>query len=374
MDPTRLLPLLRLLLVPGMGSAAAARLLRRHGDDPARVLAARRESLACIPGVGPALADAVAAAAPPREEAAREAARARDLGIDLVGPGDAGYPGPLLQSYDPPPVLYARGRWLPGDVLAAAVVGARRATPYGVVQAGRFARGIAAAGVTVVSGLARGVDTAAHEGALSVGGGRTVAVLGSGFSRPYPAENVPLLEAVAARGVVFSEFPLDAPPLPHHFPRRNRVLAALALGTVVVEAGERSGALITAWLALECGREVMAVPGRVDSEASRGCHRLLREGAALVETPADVLAALGLPATPAAVPPAPTRPGGGPEGGGGEEDAVRVLTALRRGEVLDADGLTRATGLPAAAVRAALVDLEIEGRVRAFPGGRYALA
>ncbi len=364
MDSSRLRALLRVLLAPGMHSAAAARLLRAFGDDPDSVLAAPRGAAAFVAGVGPALAAALEQASAAPAEADREAARARDLGIDLAGPGDPGYPANLLFTFDPPPLLWVRGEVRPGDRVAASVVGSRKASPYGAVQAGRFARGLAEAGVTVVSGLARGVDTAAHRGALEAAGGRTLAVLGSGHARPYPSENVRLLEEIAARGAVLSEFPLDAPPLPHHFPLRNRVIAALGLATVVVEAGEKSGSLITADLAAECGRTVLAVPGRVDSPGSRGVHALLRNGACLAEGPEDVLEEIGVPVPgPAAA--ADSLPG----------PARAVLDALgKAGDPLDADDLAAATGLPAGGVRAALVDLELDGAVRVFPGGRYAKA
>ncbi len=378
MDEARLRPLLRLLLAPGMHSAAAARLLARFGDDPERVLAAEAGDLARVDGVGPALAAAVAHAAATTDEADREAARCRDLGLSLLGPGDEGYPLPLLHTYDPPPLLYVRGEWREEDAVAVSVVGARRASPYGVVQAGRFAKGLAGLGVTVASGMARGVDTAAHRGALEAGGGRTVAVLGSGHARPYPAENRGLMEQAAARGAVLSEFPLDAPPLPHHFPMRNRVIAALGLGTIVVEASEKSGSLITARLAADAGRQVMAVPGRVDWPLCRGTHRLLKEGAALVEGPEDVLEALGIeipgPTDPSAGA-ASFRVGGDSPGAPPPEGvAARILAALRGGDPLDADALAAAAGVPAGEARAALVDLELEGRVRVFPGGRYARA
>jgi DNA processing protein len=368
-DPDRLRPLLRLLLAPGMHSAAAARLLRAFGGDAERVLAAPREGLARVPGVGPALAAAVAEAAATPAEADREAARAAGMGVALLGPGDPAYPLPLIHTFDPPPVLYVRGAWLPGDVVAVAVVGSRRASAYGTLQAGRLARGLAAAGVTVVSGLARGVDTAAHRGALAAPGGRTVAVLGSGLARPYPAENLPLLEEAAARGAVLSEFPLDTPPHALNFPRRNRVLAALALATVVVEASESSGSLITAHLAAELGKDVAALPGRVDAPGSRGANGLLKEGAALVEGPEDVLALLEIPGLSVPVPlgralPGPALPGDRP--------ADRVLAALEGEEALAPDSIAAATGLPGPAVRAALADLEIRGAVRAFPGGRFA--
>jgi DNA processing protein len=346
-----------------MRSAAAARLLAAFGDDPERVLAAPRDALASVEGVGPALAAAVACAAGTAGEAAREARRSADLGLELVGPGDDGYPLPLLHSYDPPPLLWVRGRWEPADAQSVSVVGSRRATPYGVVQAGRIARGLARSGVVVVSGLARGVDTAAHRGALEVDGGRTLAVLGSGHARPYPAENVPLLEEAAARGAVLSDFPLDTPPVPFNFPMRNRVIAALSRATVVVEASEKSGSLITARLANDAGRHVLAVPGRVDSPNSRGVHALLRDGAALAEGPDDVLDALGIP-RPETSPPAPTAAGAG----------ARILGGLDGGEPRDADQIAAVTGLPVAEVRAALVDLEVEGAIVTFPGGRYARA
>jgi DNA processing protein len=364
MDADSLHTLMRLLLVPGMGSAAASRLLRVYGGDPGRVLAAPREDLARVKGVGPALADAVAAAPGTPEEAHREIARARDGAALLLGPADDGYPVPLLSTFDPPPLLWIRGAWVPGDTVSVAVVGARRATPYGLIHGGRMGRGLATRGVTVVSGLARGVDTAAHRGALEVAGGRTLAVVGSGLAKPYPAENLPLLRDIARNGAVISEFPLDTPPLPHHFPRRNRILAGLALGTVVVEAGEKSGSLITAYLALDAGRDVMALPGNVDAPGSKGVHRLLREGAALIEGPDCVLEVLGLSS----------------EGGDGEVLApelpegppATVFEALEGGQVLDADELVGVTGLSAGEVRAALATLEVDGRVRSFSGGRYA--
>jgi DNA processing protein len=232
-----------------------------------------------------------------------------------------------------------------------------------VVQAGRIARGLARSGVVVVSGLARGVDTAAHRGALEVEGGRTLAVMGSGHARPYPAENLPLLRDAAARGAVLSDFPLDTPPVPFNFPMRNRVIAALSRATVVVEASEKSGSLITARLANDAGRHVLAVPGRVDSPNSRGVHALLRDGAGLAEGPDDVLDALGIP-RPATSPAAPVPLGA----------EARILGGLDGGEPRDADQIAAVTGLPVAEVRAALVDLEVEGAIVAFPGGRYARA
>jgi DNA processing protein len=368
MEPDRLRTLVRLLLTPGVTSAAAARLLSACGGDPGRALAMPRDAAAAVPGVGPAVAAALALDPASPAEADREVARARDLGASLLGAGDAGYPFPLRHAFDPPPLLWVRGEWRADDTLAVAVVGSRRASPYGVVQAGRLARGLAAAGVTVASGLARGVDTAAHRGALETEGGRTIAVLGSGFARPYPFENRALLDSVAGRGAALTEFPLDTPPLPWNFPLRNRVLAGLALATIVVEASEKSGSLITARLAAEMGRDVGAVPGRVDAEGSRGAHRLLKEGAALVEGAADVFELLGIPGLGAPPPVAP------PAAGSPPGPAGRILAALDGAEPMDADDLAHATGLPGPEVRATLVSLELDGAVRPFPGGRFARA
>jgi DNA processing protein len=292
-----------------------------------------------------------------------EARRAGDLGISLVGPGDEGYPSPLVHAWDPPPLLYARGTWTPRDAAAVSLVGARRCTLYGRTQARRLAADLALRRLTVVSGLARGVDTAAHEGALEPGAGRTVAVLGSGLARPYPRENLDLLTRVAERGAVLSAFPLDAAPLPHHFPHRNRIIASLALGTVVVEAGARSGSLITARLALEAGRDVMVIPGPVDDPLSLGGHRLLRDGAAPVRNAEEVLEVLGMDSDDV-----PVDAGPGPDG-----DAGVVLGALE-GPARDTDTLVQSTGLDVARVRTALVELELEGTVRSFPGGFWGRA
>jgi DNA processing protein len=352
---------LRVLLTPGLTSAVAARLLRAFGDDPDRVLAAGRDA-ASVPGVGPVVAAALEAGAGSPGAADAEAARARDLGVDLRGPADDGYPRNLRHIFDPPPLLWMRGAWTAADDLAVSVVGARRASPYGLVQAGRFARDLARGGVAVASGAARGVDTAAHRAALEEPGGRTVAVLGSGHARPYPPENARLLDAIAARGAVLSEFPLEAPPLPHHFPLRNRVIAGVALATVVIEAGDRSGSLGTARAAQDVGRPVFALPGRVDAPGSRGVHRLIRESvAALVESPEEVFEALEIPLEP----PAPAA------GAAADGPAGRVLAALAGADALDADEVSRAAGIPVGEARALLVDLELDGAVLGLPGGRW---
>ncbi len=208
------------------------------------------------------------------EEELREAER---LKVTIMTREEPEYPASLLAIPDPPPVLYVRGELLERDRLAIAIVGTRKSTTYGRRTAERLGRGLAEKGLTVVGGMARGVDSAAHRGALSAKG-RTVAVFGSGLAKLYPPEAKELFDAIAQSGAVVSEWPLATPPLPRHFPQRNRVVSGLALGTVVVEAPKASGALITARLAAEQGRDVFAVPGRVDSPQSEGAHRLLREG------------------------------------------------------------------------------------------------
>jgi DNA processing protein len=243
------------------------------------------------PGIGPKLCGKILAA---RNEIDVEAelALCREKGIMVLTRDDAKYPRSLREIHDPPGVLFVRGQFLPADALSVAMVGTRHATPYGLRIAERLAGGLARAGFTVVSGLARGIDAAAHRGALNAGG-RTLAVLGSGVLNVYPPEHVEFAEDVSQRGAVVSELPPRAAPLAGAFPQRNRIITGLCLGVVVVEAAERSGALISAQHAMEQGREVFAVPGPVDSRASRGCHRLIRDGARLVESVEDVLGELG---------------------------------------------------------------------------------
>jgi DNA processing protein len=291
-----------------------------------------------------------------------------DGDIAHVEPGDAGYPA-LLAAVERPPALWVRGAVQGQDALAVAIVGARRATAYGLQVAETFAGDLAARGVTIVSGLARGVDTAAHRAALEAGG-RTLAVLGSGVDRVYPPENRALARAIARQGAVVSQFPPGIPPLAHHFPARNRTLAALALAVVVVEAGERSGALITARLAGELGREVCAVPGQIGSPASRGAHGLIRDGATLVERWEDVVRELPEPwqravrvlETPAATTAAP----------GGDEGRMRDLLTIDEPQHIER--LIARAGVDAARAGAALIALELGGWARQLGGQRWVAA
>jgi DNA processing protein len=284
----------------------------------------------------------------------------------FLRPGDERYPA-LLGTISSPPRLEVRGSLQASDALAIAIVGSRHATPYGLEVAETLAAELAARGVTIVSGLARGIDTAAHRGALGAGG-RTLAVLGSGIDVVYPPENRDLTTAIERQGAVISQFPKGTAPHAYNFPARNRTIAGLALGVVVVEASERSGALITAGLAADLGREVFAVPGRVSSEVSRGPHGLLRDGAILVRDWADVVQELPEPWRRAVRTPAD----GSEEGSRtvtGTESVV--LAALKPDEPLHIEELTVLVALTPGRLASALVTLELEGRARQLEGQRW---
>jgi DNA processing protein len=284
----------------------------------------------------------------------------------FLRPGDERYPA-LLGTISSPPRLEVRGSLEVSDALAVAIVGSRHATPYGLEVAETLAAELAARGVTIVSGLARGIDTAAHRGALGAGG-RTLAVLGSGIDVVYPPENRDLTTAIERQGAVISQFAKGTAPHAYNFPARNRTIAGLALGVVVVEASERSGALITAGLAADLGREVFAVPGRVSSEVSRGPHGLLRDGAILVRDWADVVQELPEPWRRAVRTPAD----GSEEGSRtvtGTESVV--LAALKPDEPLHIEELTVLVALTPGRLASALVTLELEGRARQLEGQRW---
>ena len=284
----------------------------------------------------------------------------------FLHPGDERYP-PLLGAIPLPPRLEVRGSIEPSDSLAVAIVGSRRPTPYGLEAAEALAAELAARGVTIVSGLARGIDTAAHRGAIH-GGGRTLAVLGNGIDVVYPPENRDLVSDIEKQGAVVSQFARGTIPLPFNFPTRNRTIAGLALGVVVVEAGERSGALITASAAGEFGREVFAVPGRVTSEMSRGTHGLIRDGALLVRDWADIVQELPEPWR---------RCVRAPAAGSAEtertvtETEAAVLAALKPDEPLHIEELTALVALTPGRLASALVTLELGGRARQLEGQRW---
>ncbi len=280
----------RLSLVPGVGPRTRKSLLECLGS-PEAIFDAAPNILRQVPGVGPKLVRAISDAAT-SIDVAEELKRCDENNISLLADTDERYPKQLAQIHDPPGILYVQGEIQPTDALAIAIVGTRHATQYGIKQAERLAEGLARAGLTIVSGLARGIDAAAHRAAIRAGG-RTLAVLGSGVLNIYPPEHVELSREVIANGALMSEAPPQSRPMSGAFPQRNRIVTGLSLGVIVVEAALRSGALISAEHAMEQGREVFAVPGRVDNRTSQGCHRLIREGAKLVESVDDVLEELG---------------------------------------------------------------------------------
>ncbi len=346
---------LRLTLVPGVGGETQRRLLKAFGS-PEAVFAAGGPALAGV--VGPALAERL------RHHdctAGIEAALAwtAEPGGHVVTLGDPEYPRLLLDSADPPTLLYVRGRVELLDRPMLAIVGSRNASRQGEIDAEAFAAALSAAGFVVVSGLALGIDAAAHRGALR-GGGGTVAVVGTGLDRIYPARNEALARSISELGAIVSEFPLGTPALAANFPRRNRIIAGLARGCLVIEAAERSGSLITARLAAEAGRDVFAIPGSIHSPLSKGCHRLIKQGAKLVDSAQDVLDELGWggQASPreAADPPDPA--------------AAALLEALGHHPV-DTDTLLVRSGLTPDRLLAMLLQLELDGRIAALPGGRY---
>lgn len=285
-----LLAELRLTLVPGVGPRIRGRLVERFGSAQA-ALAAPPSELRQVDGVGPKiLQNLVAAAASPEAEA--ELAACREKGVQILPQAAPGYPKLLGQIYDPPGLLFVRGAIRPPDDLAVAIVGTRHATQYGLRQAARLAESLSRAGLTIVSGLARGIDAAAHRGAMAAGG-RTLAVLAGGVVNIYPPEHESLAAEVIEHGALVSEMTSDCVLQGGMFPQRNRVISGLSLGVIVIEAGERSGALITARHAMEQGREVFALPGRVEDRSAHGCHQLIRDGARLIQSADDVLEELG---------------------------------------------------------------------------------
>lgn len=294
----------------------------------------------------------------------RELERIHGLGIEVLAQDDPGYPFHLAQIPAPPPVLYLRGALLPADRTAVAIVGTRRATSYGRAVAARLAGELAEAGITIVSGLALGVDGAAHDAALRAGG-RTLAVLGSGLDIIYPGEHRRLAERIAEQGALLSDYAPGRKPDARNFPARNRIISGLSRGVIVVEAPERSGALITADFAADQGRDVMAVPGSILTAASAGCHRLLRDGAKVVTGAADVLAELGLDGDAAAAviqQPLPL-----------DEDE-RLILALLTGEPQHIDEVAAASQLPIAKLGGLLTTMELKGSIRNAGAQHYARA
>ena len=281
---------LKLIRADGLGPTTFSKLIK-YFKSADRILGASVSELAKIDGVGYKTAERMAATRNKFDTTA-ELELAEKLGVWLINLDDERYPPVLKRIYDPPPVLYVKGSLTRADNLSISIVGSRLCSHYGREQSSRFAHFLSSAGFTICSGMARGIDTAAHQGALSAGG-RTIAVQGCGLANIFPPENNKLFELIAESGACISELPLHFVPLSENFPPRNRIIAGLSLGTIVVEAGLRSGALITARAALENNREVMAVPGKIDSPLSQGAHQLIKQGARLIESVEDVIEALG---------------------------------------------------------------------------------
>jgi DNA processing protein len=351
--------------VPGIGNVTFRKLLECF-ETPEAVLSAHPAALSQIRGVTPGTIEAITTGAW-RDFADRECSRLAGSGARLVTFTSADYPKSLFEIPDPPPFLYVRGE-LRSHEICVAVVGSRRATAYGLQATTRLAEALAGHGITVISGMARGVDTAAHKGALTVNG-RTIGVLGCGIDRVYPPENRTLFRETAEKGCLVSEFPLGTLPLAENFPRRNRIISGLSRGVLVVEAAENSGSLITAQYALEHGRDVFAVPGSITFAANRGSNRLIKQGAKLVDCVEDILEEL---------------PGYGyiPEAAGQNPAAVRsfsltpkeaaVYELLARAP-LHIDDIIAQTELTAAEVSSMLLHLELKGAVLPLPGTHYSI-
>jgi DNA processing protein len=281
---------LKLRNAGGVGPVTFAA-LHKHFGSVEKIIGASVWELTKVDGIGNKTAEQIARTRD-KFDAKAEIELANKLGVSIINCDDARYPAVLKSICDAPPILYVKGAFVRQDAMAIAIVGSRRSSFYGQEQAGRFAHLLASSGFTIVSGMARGIDTSAHKGALTAKG-RTIAVQGCGLRHIFPPENKELFEEIASSGVCISELPLDYEPRSENFPPRNRIIAGLSLGVIVVEAMERSGALISAKAALEYSREVMAIPGKIDSPLSKGSHQLIKEGAKLVDCVEDVMEALG---------------------------------------------------------------------------------
>lgn len=368
---------LALKFTEGVGNVGIRNLLSAFGNATA-VFRASMEDLKGVQGINARAARNILAFRDWRR-VDRELELAAKKNVSIITAEDALFPRYLLNVYDCPAVLYLRGTLRKDDVNVA-VVGSRVASTYGKYTTERLSRELALRGITVVSGLARGIDASAHRGAL-LAKGRTIAVLGSGIDVIYPPEHRELFERIAERGAVITEFPFETPPNAPNFPARNRIISGMSLGVVVVEAGDRSGSLITARTAMEQGREVFAVPGSIDATGSRGTHKLIRQGAKLIENIHDILEEI-LPQVDEAgkkrlskggPPPDHRDTGktGGEKDAALDEDQMKILGLISK-KPLDTDGIIAATGLRAQEVMRALLTLELRGLVEQLPGKRYA--
>ncbi|MEI6779654.1 MAG: DNA-processing protein DprA [Verrucomicrobiota bacterium] len=358
--------LVALNLIEHVGPVRVRQLLEHFGDSPA-ILRASKSQLLQVRGIGDDTAEAIANWEKGINLGA-EMRRIEEFGCHIVTQTDPEYPPSLRQIYDPPIVLYVKGNLSAKDKNSVAMVGSRLTTNYGVEIARKLAYQLAYLGVTVVSGGARGIDTAAHQGALS-GKGRTIAVLGTGINLVAPPENAKLFEQITASGALITQFPFNRPADKQSFPIRNRIVAGMTLGTVVVEANLTSGALITANFAIEYGRQVFAVPGRIDSPRSKGCHDLIKKGAKLCEGAEDILSEFEY------LFPASNRPPSAGETGvlpalELSDNEQKVYGRLSNEEV-SIDEVIRHSGLPSSAVSVALLNLEMKRLIRQLPGKMF---
>jgi DNA processing protein len=354
--------------IPGIGNHLYKRLLDRF-KTPEKILAAKATELATIRGISQKAIRGIVHCTV-EKKAAIELAGVRRGAIRMVTLNDPAYPPLLRQISDPPPFFTFLGE-LDADLPCISIVGSRNATAYGRESAYRLGYDLAAQGFQVVSGMARGIDTAAHQGALAAKG-RTLAILGSGLNWVYPRENIPLFQAICRTGTVISEFSPDTRPEPRNFPIRNRLIAGISTGTIVVEAANKSGSLITARLAADFSREVFAVPGSINSHRSHGTHALIREGATLVETHRDIIQELHHmvhiePLDPLSGPrPKDTH----------KKDLNRVelaIVTILEPYPLHIDKIVEKTDLDVASISAALLDLELKGMVRQLPGKLFSI-
>ena len=361
MDRDELGAWLRLAMAPGIGRVGARRLLAAFGL-PQQVFAAEPQALKAA-GAGPAAVQALAAEPQgwgEQVDLTWQWLQAEPATRRLLTLADPRYPQSLLQTEDPPLLLFAQGQAVDTWPRAISVVGSRNPTAQGRINALQFGRTFAQAGLTVVSGLALGVDGAAHEGALDgapAGQLATIAVVGTGLDRVYPSQHLELAHRIADRGLLLSEYLLGTPPLAENFPQRNRIISGLGLGTLVVEAALQSGSLITARMAIEQGKDVFAIPGSIHSPQARGCHALLKQGAKLVETAQDVLEELA----PGAHVPAATR----------TAPPEQPLLGAMGYDPVGLDALVARTGMSTASLQAELLELELQGRVARLPGGLF---
>ncbi len=386
MESAELKAWLRLTLSPSVGNATARQLLATFGS----VQAIFEQSAATLKELGSAkLSNAIALQPPSLDELLKTTQNWLAAGDDrhIAVLGDARYPLELLNIEDPPLMLYMLGAlanraqsatdsiaksvtsFTQGQLLLA-IVGSRNPTPQGEVSARQFAKAFAEAGVCVVSGMALGVDGAAHEGALQ-GGGTTIAVVGTGLDRVYPKKHLALAHRIAQQGLIISEFPLGTPPLTANFPKRNRMISGLTQGVLVVEAALKSGSLITARLANEQGKDVFAIPGSIHSPQSRGCHALIKQGAKLVETAQDVLEELRISFTPPSWSDAAHDAEGDDSEEGDSPSADKAFLSALGFDVVSLDALQARTGMATPALQAQLLELELDGHVMRLPGGLF---